>query len=183
MKGWRDSLRSARGQMVLFGLTFLGAVALAVVALCLRDVFFEPFVREKYPALGEGDRARAGELAAENVEPGRLKELLGEVNREAVYGAWVEEPDLDPARRLARRLAAAQPDWLLDRLTRTLVAGNPRQRARATQWLALLPEGRRDEARALARFARTRAERRHEAELAEEADAVLHTLGPASTSP
>jgi hypothetical protein len=184
---WRDRVRSARGQMMLFGLTFLGAVVLAVVAVCLRDVFFERFVREKYPPLAEGDRDRAGDLAAANVEPGKLEELLRDLGgaplREAVYGAWIEEPDLDPQRRLARRLAVAQPDWLLERLARTLVAGNPQQRGRATQWLALLPDEQNHRARELARFARIRAERRREDNLIAEADAALETLSPPRDRP
>lgn len=179
MSNWHDRMRTARGQLKLLGITFLGAIGLAILALCLRGVFFERFVREKYPPLADADRERCGELAAEHVAPRRLEELVRDLRgRDAVYGAWVQEPELDPANRMARRLAEAQSDWLLDRLKRTLVAGSPAQRARATQWLSLFPEACRDRVRELARFARARAGRRHETDLAQEADAVLAALGP-----
>ena len=74
----RDFVRSIRGQLTLLGLTYIGAVGLAVVALFFRSSFFEYQVRERYPepsarmlamieregrssAFGDGETARAVE--------------------------------------------------------------------------------------------------------------------------
>jgi hypothetical protein len=176
MKPWRDELRTIRGQFILFGATFLGAIVLALLALQVRNRFFEYYVKENYPVLEETNRKRIQELAEAAIEPNRLREILKGVRESAnwqqVYGAWINDPDLDPENRLAKRLAGECPDQLLDALRRTLVVGNPSQRGRAVAWLALFPD-RSDRVLELVRFARTRAQRRHEEGLLEKADAVL----------
>lgn len=116
----RASLRSVEGQLVLLGLIYLGAAVLAVGALALRGVLFERWVQEKYPPL-------PAELKTvlEDVAQGRgtAEEFVKTIDRlarqqggtvqpvsaaradllQAAYGAWVEEPGLDP-RGAARKV-------------------------------------------------------------------------------
>jgi hypothetical protein len=180
MKHWLEQMRTVRGEVLLFGATFLGAVVLALVAIGLRERFFEVYVREKYPPLTDRDRERARSLAASDLDPQRARELLGLLEsgevRERIYGGWIENPDLDPDEWLGRRIGSDQGDWLVERIRRTLVAGNPEQRGRAVAWLRLLPH--RPETLELVRFARTRALHRQEWDLLQQADAVLAQLSP-----
>jgi hypothetical protein len=175
-----ERLRTVHGEVLLFGATFLGAIVLALVAIGLRERFFEVYVREKYPPLTDHDREWARSLAAGDPDPERSKGLLGRLAdgeaRERIYGGWIENPDLDPEQRLGRRIGSEQGNWLLERLRRTLVAGNPGQRGRALAWLSLLPE--RPETLELVCFARTRALHRQEWDLLQQADAVLDQLSP-----
>jgi hypothetical protein len=171
----RSYIRSVHGQLTLLGGTFLGAVALAVAALCVRGAFFERYVREKYPP-AEG---LEGGLTAEQAEAQvrRVDEKPATLDR--VYGAWIEDPGLDPEGRLARGLLAARGSEVLGRLRRTLTVGSPAQRGRALAWLALVTEEEQfPEALELGRFARQRALRRGEHDLLRQADAVLERLSP-----
>ena len=184
MNHWLQRLQTVRGQMTLFGVTFVGAIGLAVLALLLRDRLFEVYVRESYPPVSSGDRERVKELASEKLEPTRCDELLSELRgtdlRERTYGAWIDDPELDPANRLGQRFASAQLDWVLDRLQRTLVAGNPAQRARAVEWLKIMAD--RPEALELIRYARTRAVRRHERDLLRQAQTALEQASASQDS-
>jgi hypothetical protein len=173
-------LRSLPGQLSLFGIAFAGAVVLAVAAVCLRGRIFEPFIREKYPAVDEALEARLCRLACDALDDEEAREELRrlEKQREALYGAWIERPDLDPSGRFARLFGGVHSPWLLARLEQTLVAGNVAQRRRAQTWLKYLPEEMAGEARALAEFARERALHRREDDLVQELDAVLEQLSP-----
>ena len=51
---------------------------LAVISLCLRDVFFEKYVLEKYPPLDEATEAIARDLAAGPGTPEQLETLARE---------------------------------------------------------------------------------------------------------
>jgi hypothetical protein len=185
MKRWWAQLRTVRGQLLLFAVTGVGAIALAVLAVSLRERLFERYVREKYPPLTSTDEKRLRELAGAGLAAERREELLrefaGPEARERAYGGWIASPDLDPDHRLGRRFAEAQGDWLIERLKRTLVAGNRAQRGRAVAWMALLPD--RPEALALLDFARTRALRRNEHDLLQQADDVRAKLSPPHAVP
>jgi hypothetical protein len=187
MKEWLKALRTVRGQFILFGATFLGAIVLAMLAFLLRQRVFEYYVREKYPELTEVNSKRIEELLALDVDPKRLNDVLGDVGQPdhwaQVYGAWIDQPDLDLEDRLAKCLASAFPDRLLGDLKRTLVAGDPAQRGRALAWLPFLPADKIETVRELVRFARLRALRRHEVELLGKADAVLEQLSPPGAAP
>ncbi len=187
MRSWWNQLPSARAQLLLFGGTFLGAVALAILGLLLRDRVFEPWVRESYPKLSADQGQLVEELTADRIEPDRQSERLDQVtwpeNGRAIYGAWIENPALDPKDQLARRLAQAHPDWLLRQLQGTLVAGNLSQRARALDWLRLFPTEQAEAARRLADYAQKRARHRRELDLLEKADVVLEQLSPPDDAP
>jgi hypothetical protein len=197
MKFARIPIRSVQGQLGLLALTYAGGVMLAVLALCLRDIFFEKYIREKYPPLGEASGAlvtrlaagrgsvedldklaeeqakqRAGEFPVERVYPQVQNELM-----DAVYGAWIEDPERDPDGNLARRLLSAKAEFIIARIRRTLAAGSPGQRLRAVEWLALgPPKDHETEWLDLALWARARSQRRGETELANRAGAVVHQL-------
>jgi hypothetical protein len=179
----RAYLRSVHGQLALLGATFVAAAVLAVTAILLRDWFFERYVKEKYPSVGDLTRelaegAAAGRLDAE--DDSKLATMAaGSQGLDELYGLWIEEGDLDPAGRLARRLLELNGAGMLSRVRRTLAAGDPRQRARALDLLTLVSaDGNRPEALELARYARRRASDRKETDLVRRADAVLEQLSP-----
>jgi hypothetical protein len=163
----RAYLRSAPGQLALLAVAFAGAVVLAVAALVLRERFFEPFVREKYPPLEGRLRDVAGLLAGKEIADQQRSELEKEVREtprgvDAVYGGLIEDSDLDLDHRLERWLLRTGRADLLGRLRRTLAAGNERQRAGALRLLEWVAGEGDDEAIALVRQARERARRRGE---------------------
>jgi hypothetical protein len=197
----RVALRSIHGQLILLGGTFLGAIVLAVAALCLRSVLFEPYIREKFPPLPESletilddvAKGRRDSDALATAIEARVKRLSdperprapdeasarGQVLTE-VYGAWIDAPDFDPAGRLARPFFSEYGRFIIERVRQTQVVGNERQRLRALDLLRYAPFAEvRAEARQLCDYARQRAQRRNEAALGQHAQEVLHQLGPA----
>ena len=176
MKINREFLRTVRGQLSLLAAAYVGALVLALAALCLRSLFFERFVHDKFAPVPERLQTLAADLAAGRGDPGQLRALSSEdVN--LIYGAWLDQPDLDPAGRLARDLLTADGARILERVRRTLVAGNPAQRARAVELLGLVDVAElKPEVCFLCDYAARKAQRRGEAELAGQADAVLDRL-------
>jgi hypothetical protein len=177
----RDFIRSIRGQLALLGLTYAGAVALAVVALFFRTGFFEYHVRESYPEPSSRiletieEAARASGVAA-------APERLNELERTTVYGAWINDPAIDPTGRAALRLLWTNPDDTIRRLRITFVTGNLAQRTRG---LELLPHAKpevHDQAIALCRYLGERARRRGEWDLAGKAERVFNQLQVQPTS-
>jgi hypothetical protein len=190
MREWRIWLRSVRGQLTLFGATFGAAVALAVAIVCLRGPVFERYARETYPPAGSWAQEAAGALAAPETAPPRLRAIEAAViehanvaraarkpapDLEELYGFWLLNPELDPDGLLAVRLTRFVPDWVMDRLQRTLAAGNPDQRARALRWLQAIAgsEETADRVRVLATQARHRAATRGEEPIRLQAESVL----------
>lgn len=195
MKLHKTWLRSAAGQLSLLGVTYLGALALAGLSLPLRDVFFERYVREKYPPLtGQAERLThdlaAGRAGAEEVRT--LADGLaarpagGDREREAarraaldqliwtLYGAWISEPALDPKNILRNCLLNDFSGSTIQRVRITLAVGNAFQRRRSVEFLTA-PPARADssEVADLLRYAAQRAERRGEGEIAALANAAL----------
>jgi hypothetical protein len=169
-------LRSVQGQLVLLAITLAGGILLAVAALCLRSVLFEPHIREKYPELSrklEADLKKRDRAAGDRVRKLSPRELR------AVYGAWISAPDLDPRGWLADHLLALHGPALLGNIRQTLVVGNAEQRGRALALLGRVSaEDLKPEARRLGRYALDRSRRRREPELARQAEAVLDKLRP-----
>jgi hypothetical protein len=191
----RAYLRSVRGQLALLGLTFAGALGLAAAALCLRDRLFERWARESYPPLDGNVKDAALELAGMGWDGWRgityLKDKLDEApsGAEAVYGALIEDSELDPDGWLTGAIFFLRADYLLERMKRTLVAGDAAQRAGVLRVLGqaygkLQPSlaSRKvtfEQSLELVRFARRRAARRGEEALVRQADTVLEQLSPA----
>lgn len=190
MRRWRAWLRTVRGQLALLAATFAAAVALAAAIVCLRGAVFERYVRETYPPAGSWARETARELSAPETPPRRLEAIRAAVieharrarevrkpaqDLEELYGLWLQEPELDPDGTLAVRLTGFVPDWVTDRLRRTLAAGNPDQRGRALRWLRAIAglEETAERVRVLAAQARRRAAARGEEAVRLEAEAVL----------
>jgi hypothetical protein len=171
----RDSVRSVWGQLVLLGLTYTGAGALAVVALCVRGYFFEYHARERYPETSPSIRAMIDQGAHAT---GAADELgpLGAAERDATYGAWISEPESDPKGRAALRLLWSNPDELIRKLRITCVVGNFQQRLRALELLSYAKEEYRNESVALCRYLAERGRRRGEWALVDKADDVLRRL-------
>jgi hypothetical protein len=190
MRGLRLYLRSVPGQLALFGVVFLGAAVIAFVPYFFRERFFERHLKETYPDLaGYADQA-ARVLGSPHSDKDDVEKVYDELvkrdkkvtdsrlrwkNLDAIYGAWIQGDAPGDPMLLARRLVEFQPDRLVERVQRTLAAGDPAQRERAIDFLAAVAkeEGMRDDVIRLARAARTRALRRGEAEVAERAGALL----------
>jgi hypothetical protein len=190
-------IRSVQAQLGLMAIAYAGGVALAILAICLRGILFERFIREKYPpvsdridvilrnvARGEGSALQLESLARERVESQtsqvpiqtRYVRALDEI-MDAVYGAWIEEPTLDARGSLGRSLLSSEPSLIIARIRRTLAAGDLRQRSRVVEFLALgPPTDQQQEWLDLCRHAHTNAWRRGETELADRAVAVLRQL-------
>ena len=182
-------LRSVRGQLILLGVTFAGAVVVAGIVLGLRGAVFEHYVREKYqpddeardtarvladPASTPEQVAAVGKKLDEKIQPGGQppRQNFGVLDR--LYGVWVLDEVPDPDGNLARRLTQLQPDWVFRRLRVTLVAGSPAQQARALVWLRHVAGGDHAErVEELAAYALRKAERRGDVELKGQAAAVL----------
>jgi hypothetical protein len=166
MKISRLWLRSARGQLTLLGIAYLGAVVLAVVALCLRSVLFERLVGESYRKPPDRLAVLLRTVAAEDATPEQLQQLKEE-DPGLLYEAWLGDAGLDPQGRLARRLLSLHGEGMLERVRRTLALGTVAQRTRAVDLLAF---AQRDELRPevvrLCHHELRRAQRRGEDDLA-----------------
>jgi hypothetical protein len=172
----RRWLRSAQGQLALLGGAYLGAVALAVVALGLRSAFFERNVGEAYRPAPEPLMTLLKATAAGKATPEQLRSLE-EAKANLVYDAWMSEADLDPQGRLARRLLSWHGRLMLERVRRTLALGTAAQRARALDLLGWAGEAElRPEVVRLCRYELRRARRRGEEDLAGRAADLLARL-------
>jgi hypothetical protein len=166
-------LRSVRGQLTLLGGAYLGAVALAVTALCLRSAVFERLVGETYRATPPRLAAVLRAVAAGEAGDEQLQALEGE-EPDLLYEAWMADAGLDPRGRLARRLLSLHGPPMLERARRTLGVGTPAQRGRALELLAWAGQAElRPEVVRLARYALERARRRGEDDLARRATELL----------
>ncbi len=190
MRARRLWLRSVPGQLALFGATFVGAVVLAVAIVCLRGPLFERYARETYPPAGAWAQEAARGLSVPETALERLEDLrtattervrtARETRKQAqdleeLYGLWVLNPDIDTDGLLTVRMTQFVPDWVLDRLQRTLAAGTPEQRTRALHWLKQIAhlEPTADRVRVLATQARRRAADRGEEPIRSLAESVL----------
>jgi len=177
MKFTKADVRSVRGQLALLAITFLGAIILAVAALCLRSVFFEAYVREKHAPLPAHLKKYLDDTAAGKAVASAEK--LGQTEIGLLYGAWFDDAASDPEDRLARCLISADGRYILGQLRRTLVAGNLTQRTRAVRLLTLITvEELKSEVIELCRYVHERAWRRGELELVKQAQVHLNQLQP-----
>ena len=126
-------LRSAQFQMLLFAWTFFNAVVLAIAALCLRGVLFEPYCLAKFPKLEQTVFAK--ELAEGKAKADRLKDLP-DTELHALFGTLVNDPKSDPEDHVSKALLSLQPSFILSKIRITLVMGNREQRERAVDLLA-----------------------------------------------
>jgi hypothetical protein len=167
-------LRSAHFQMLLFAATFVGAVVLAIAALSLRGVLFEPYCLAKFPKLEQTVFAK--ELAEGKGDPKRLKDLP-DAELHALFGTLVNDPESDPHDHVAKALLSVRSASILDKIRITLVLGNREQRMRSVELLArFVDSDRQAEAAQLCRFARDKAWRRGETDLQQQAETVLVRL-------
>ena len=194
MKLPRQFLRSIEGQLALLAMIYLGAALLALAALALRTVLFEPYIREKYlppptdlktvlAELAQGsvpmeefektvERLARLQAKSENALPAAREQLL-----QAAYGAWMDDAELDPQGRLAKCFFSVKGRLTIERIRLTLVAGDERQRGRVVVLLRWAVGSEvQSEAGQLCEFARRRAERRHESALVQQANETLAVL-------
>jgi hypothetical protein len=99
-------IKSAQGQLTLLGLTFVGAIGLAVVTVALRSVLFEPYIREAYPPLDKSARQLAEQIA---------DGLAGPKEWEALVADWTEQMTVQELEKMIGPERADAPG-LWDRL-------------------------------------------------------------------
>src|SRR5262249_1741501 len=144
--------RSVPVQLALLGATFVGAIGLAVVTVCLRSTFFEPYVRETYAPAAEDPLRLVARLerpaSAKKSEPKDSLEAATEeaqkraqeaADWDALYALWMNPRDEGPDPERVRRLLWTQPEATLERIRATSVVGRPAQRARALELLVSIP--------------------------------------------
>jgi hypothetical protein len=181
--------RSVAVQLGLLGVTFVGALGLAVVALCLRSLFFEKYVREIHAPPAENAEALVSRLEHPGPAEDRPRGLSVEVRLaadrraaadwDALYGLWMSPIPGSPAEARVVKLLWSRPEATLARIRATSVVGNPDQRARALVLLSSVPASPvRKDAAGLCRFVRERARRRGEWSLFTRADQVYRALMP-----
>lgn len=172
-KDWKIFLRSVRGQFTLLGITYAGALVLAIGAVCTRSLLFERFVREKHPPLPSALRSVAEDFSSGRTH-GKRFESLSSAELDALYGAWISEFVADPHARLAMALWKHHGEETMNRLRGTLVAGNRKQQMRALDLLAFQARGElRPVVAELSRYALDRARRRGDDELRFKAAGIL----------
>jgi hypothetical protein len=184
-------LRSVPVQLGLLAATFVGALGLAVVALAVRNVFFESYVRESYAPLSEAPEslltrlertatpAKRSEDEEESAQAAPDSKELADWD--ALFSLWMNPHPDAPSEQRVRRLLWTREEPTLDRVRTTSVVGNRSQRARALELLASVPAARvRNDAIRLCRFVRERARRRGERDLFTRAEQVFRSLSPQS---
>lgn len=167
-------LRTTRGQLTVLGVAYGSAALLAAVAVVFFTDWFDSGVYEKFKtAPSERLRKLAADVAAGRNEATAVKDL-SETELLQIYAVCVDEPDVDPQQQLAAALWRFHGDRLLERIRRTLVVGNPKQRLKALEILGTMPAHRdRMPARQLCEFALRRSRRCGETDIADRASALL----------
>ena len=199
----KEFLRSVPGQLLLLAGTFLGAIILAVAAILLRGVMFEPYVREKYPAvdaetqkfiegLVEGHSRietleklidREADRLAQRRRPASNADRLALAKRErpeavknvlsACYGYWMTHRTSEKEDRILAALARQSEQELPDLLRRTLVVGNLRQKLLALEGVKWLNLRNPRPADLLLDYARNQALHRRDSEIIAKCDQIL----------
>lgn len=174
-KSIRRRLKTARGQLLLLAATFAGALVLAVGALCLKSVLFEPCIRHRVAELSD-DLAERGGKVASGEQPAESLKKLTSTQVAALYGGLINGRLDDDGNRLTGSLFEFQSPVLMDRLKITAAVGNPSQRQRAVELLRISGEDNRPRAVELCRHIYDRARRTGDKELGELSESVLREL-------
>lgn len=199
-------LRSIPGQLSLLGITFLGAIALAVVAILSRDILFEPYVREKYPAADAETRRFLEDLIEGEARIESLEKLIdreaerlaqrqgpiGEQDREtladrqrakaveqvlaACYGYWMMHRRSEKEDRILAALLGQYEQEMVDLLQRTLVVGNFEQKLLALDGVNWLNQENSHQALRLLDYARQQALRRGDTRIIAKCDQILSEM-------
>ncbi len=116
-------IRRPTGQLWLFGATFALAIVAAIVLASARP-FFAGLMREEYGAASSVDSGIVERFVTDRDWTPTAEDL------EPLYRHWMRG-DGKHLEEVALRLADEDPEWLVARLERTLVAGSAGQRRRA----------------------------------------------------
>lgn len=172
---FRRHLRTPKGQLILFAVTFTGALCLAVAPLLTRGLLFEPYIRHRVAELSEDLKQRGEDVASGEEPPGSLQKL-SPAQIAGLYGALINSEIDDKENRLARTLHEFHSQELMSRLTITVAAGNQSQRRKALNLLSLTDIEDRSRAAMLCRHIEVRAKRTGDNNLHPAALRVLNQL-------
>ncbi len=180
MKINKPALRSAQFQVSLMAGAIAGAIGLAIVAILVREIFFEKYVRETFAPIPENVSQRAETLLVSPLPETTTPVATNEIDH--LYAVWIQNEDFDPNGQLASQLFAADSEHTFERCCRTLVVGNHDHRIRALRLLsyANLTEHPTD-VRRLVTYARQKSARRSENDLVTKADELLVRLPQGKT--
>ena len=175
-KKLRKYLSSARGQLTLLGGVNAGAIVVAIVALTLRTVFFQTYIREKFPELSKPLRLAAQEVA-NGKNPDSLFDGIAENELQSVYGSWINREIKDERQLVAQGLVEHHSDLLIIRIRTTLIVGSRQQQIRALELLRLLsPADQTASTRKWVRLVQERARRQNDQQVMEAATGTLREL-------
>ncbi len=171
----RRRLKTARGQLLLFGMVYCGAIVMAFGSLILKTVLFEPYVRHRLPPLGADLKADIEAIAtgAESVD--EIRELSTD-NVAMMYGGLINAEFSDPSGRVISGLVRFRSEELLDRLQTTVATGTADQKLQALRLLEALDSVNRIEAIRLTRILLDRALRTGDREIRDASESALRTL-------
>ena len=123
---WLALARTVRGQIVLMAICY-GVFALAsCLVVSFRAEWIEPSVREIFPAEAKLPRVKeqqelARRIAEGDAKPARLADLSA-ADLLTIYGVAVDEEDVDTNHLLTDALWQEQPEEMILRIERTIVA-------------------------------------------------------------
>lgn len=181
MKINKPAIRSPKFQVSLMAGAIVGAAVLAIVAITVREVFFEKYVHETFPPITTNISERAEHLL--QFPPPATAQPISANEVDALYDFYLQNQKFDPKGRLAAQLFATNSEHTFERCCRTLVIGDYDQRRRALRMLSFANINQHPtEIRRLLDYARRKAERRSEDDLVSVADQLLAQI-PQGTTP
>ena len=171
----RRQLKTARGQLLLFGATFCGAIVMAIGALCLKPVLFEPYIRHRLPPLSAPMREFADRVTLETSSDDDFR-TLREADVNSLYGGLINGEVEDPDNYIIDGLIQFRPGVVLDRLRITVATGSSNQKLRALRLLERSRAEDRVQAVRLSQVLVDRAIRTGDLQIQQTAESVLYSL-------
>lgn len=175
-KGIRRRMRTMGGQLTMIGLSYLGALVMAVAAHFVRPLIFDPYIRQRMPEVNEKFIARLQEMADGKISPDTIQEYTpGQVHM--AFAILIDGHIEDRKKIVSRQLAEYQSQTVIVRLQITAATGSEPQQQNAVFMLEAgaehLPP---NEAVKICRYIREQARRRGRSSLYEAADRAVNQL-------
>ena len=175
-KGIRRRMRTIEGQFGMMGGAILGAVAMAIAALCLRTILFDPYIRQRNPEPTPAFVKTMQEIA----DGARSAESIDEFSSEQVavaYGILIDHRIQDSKKVVTRRITHFQSPVVVDRLKITAATGSDVQRLAAISVIAEFSAPVPPDAVTILNYIRERGRRTKNNELFQAVEAVFSQPG------
>lgn len=174
--GIRRRMRTMGGQLTMIGMSYVGAVILAVAAVVLRPWLFDPYIRQRQPDATPQFVERLQTMADGTTPVDAIQEYTVEQVHVAL-GILIDGRITDSEKIVSGKLMEYHSSTVVDRLKITAATGSANQQLRAVQLLtAVAGVNRADEALAICRYIRDQAWRRKRSKLQAAADTAVRQL-------